>query len=220
MAQHCDDPTLGDLHADFDLRLVAGFVGPRGYERGAVVRRHLLVGGVDVGFVAMSGGDAGLEVVAHHDVGDPAVEVEGVRVRAHPMDELLAAQRFSVEVGGGPQDRHEEFGLEVEFQGRCVEDGNSEAGQVDEHLLTGLVVLAHHDALVSPPDPVALTELGAAVTIGVLFAVFKLQELERHSLSGELFLHRGEVGLGVARRRLRDVREESTLEFIVVHFLG
>ena len=32
-------------------------------------------------------------------------------MRAHPMDELLAAQRFSVEVGGGPQDRHEEFGI-------------------------------------------------------------------------------------------------------------
>ena len=197
--------------------LVAGLVGTRGNDRGAVVGGHLLVGGVEVGLVARCRGDRRPEIIGHDDLGDPAVEVEGVGVRCDPVHQLLGTQGLGVEVGRGAEDRHEEFGLETELQGRGVVDGDSKTREVDEHLLAGFVVLAHRHVAVASPDPVTLTELGVAVTIGVQLAVFEPQELQGHPLLGEFLLHHVVVGLGVVRRGLGDVGEETTFELVVVH---
>jgi hypothetical protein len=63
VAQDRDDPALRYLHAHFDLGLVAGLVGPRGNDDGAVVTGHLLVGGVDVGLVSVRLGDSTAQIV-------------------------------------------------------------------------------------------------------------------------------------------------------------
>ena len=136
------------------------------------------------------------------------------------MEQLLGTQRLGVEVGRGAEDRHEELGLETEFKCGLVVDRDGEAGKVDEEFLAGLVVLAHRHVAVASPNPIALTELGVAVAIGVQFAVFEPQQLQGHPLLGEFLLHHVVVGLGVVRRGLGDVGEETPFEFVVVHLLG
>ena len=76
-------------HPGLDLGLVAGLSGPGRDDRHPVVRGHLLIGGVDVGLVAMGPGHPRAEVVAHHDGGDGPEELEGVHMRCHPRRELL-----------------------------------------------------------------------------------------------------------------------------------
>ena len=132
----------------------------------------------------------------------------------------MAAQRLGVEVARRAQHRDEEFGLEVEREGGFVVDGDGETRKVDEELLCGLVVEAHDDVATAPPVAVALAELGVAVTVGVQFAVFEPEQLQGHALLGELLLHGVVVGLGVTRRRVRDIGKESSLEGVVVHLLG
>ena len=133
--------------------------------------------------------------------------------------EPLGAGRRGEGVARSPQDRDEEFGLEAHLKRSLVVDGDGHARVVHEELLAGLVVEAHHDAQVTSPRSVEVTELGVAVTIGVELSIFEPQELECDSLDGKFLLHRGEVGRGVARRRSRRVKE-AALECIVIEFLG
>jgi hypothetical protein len=133
--------------------------------------------------------------------------------------DLLAAGRRGEGVAGSPQDRDEEFGVKAHREIALVVDGDGHARVVDEELLAGLVVEAHHDAQVTSPRSVEVTELGVAVTIGVELSVFEPQELECDSLDGKFLLHRGEVGRGVTRRRSRRVKE-TALERVVVEIVG
>jgi len=219
LAQNRDDPALCYLHAHFDLGLVAGPVGPRWNDDAAVVSGHLLVGGVDVGFVAVRPFDATAQIVGHQDLGTTPEEFEGLNVRTDPLFELLASGGDGEGIAARTEDRDEELGLETHREIALVIDRNRETRVVDEELLCGLVVLAHDDVAVTSPRAIEMAELGVAVTIGVQLFVFEPQELQRHALDGQLLSHRGEVGCGVTlRRSCRG--EESRLERVVVEFLG
>ena len=63
MPEGGQDPSLGDLDTHLDLRLVRRRRHPGGDHHGAVMRRQFCVGPVDLGFVAMRGRDAALQVV-------------------------------------------------------------------------------------------------------------------------------------------------------------
>jgi hypothetical protein len=69
----------------FDLGLVPGLVGPGGDEGHGIVGGHLLIGGVDVGLVALRAVHPRAQVVAHHDLGR-AEELGGMDVARHPVE--------------------------------------------------------------------------------------------------------------------------------------
>jgi len=58
------DEPLGDQHRDLNLGLIAWPPNPGWQQRSATMRSRLLVGAVDAGLVAASGGYAGPQVVA------------------------------------------------------------------------------------------------------------------------------------------------------------
>ena len=161
---------------------------------------HLLVGGVHVRFVAVRLGDARAQVVGHANRGAAPVELEGLLVRVAPVHELLAAQRLGVEVARSAEHRDEQLGPEAHREITLVVDGNGESGKVDEHLLAGLVVLAHRHVELLAPVAIELTELAVFVTVGVELLVLDPEQHERHALLGEFLLHHRVVGFGASSR--------------------
>ena len=77
VAKGHEDLALGDLHADLDLGLVARLAHAGGHDHASVVGGELGVGGVDLGLVAIRALDAGLQVVAHEELGRAAEVLEG-----------------------------------------------------------------------------------------------------------------------------------------------
>lgn len=61
IAQPRQDSSLGDLHGDLDLRLVLRLLRPCREDRRTVMARHLGVGAVETGIVAVGIGDGGLQ---------------------------------------------------------------------------------------------------------------------------------------------------------------
>ena len=109
VAEAGEDPPLGDLDGDFDLRLVPGLRRPRGQDDGAVVLREFLVGPLHARLVAARHDDAALELIGHDGLGDAAEELEGALVARDPVRDLLGARRFGVGVVRGAQHGDEEL---------------------------------------------------------------------------------------------------------------
>jgi hypothetical protein len=74
LAQGRDDPALHDLNAHLRLGFVPGSIGPRRNDR------HAVVTGMR---------NRGLQVIGHHHLGHPAEELEGPRMRADPVPQIL-----------------------------------------------------------------------------------------------------------------------------------
>ena len=96
MPQPGQDPTPDDLDADFNLGLIARFVGARRNNRGAVMPRHVGIGPVDHRLVKAGLGDPGLEVVADRLAGDTAEISKGADMCRDPIRQLLAPHRLGV----------------------------------------------------------------------------------------------------------------------------
>ncbi|MGI9305241.1 MAG: hypothetical protein ACR2RB_21430, partial [Gammaproteobacteria bacterium] len=62
MAKASHDPALDDLHGDFGLGFVFGFIRARGHDGHLVVGGELLIAGIDVGFVAVGFVHSALQV--------------------------------------------------------------------------------------------------------------------------------------------------------------
>jgi len=72
------------------------------------VRRHLLVGPVQIRLVAAGLAHAGLGVIRRHDLRPAAEELEGVEVRAEPIRQGLPSARLGEGVAGGAQHGQED----------------------------------------------------------------------------------------------------------------
>ncbi len=143
-----------------------------------------------------------------------------MHVGGDPMGQLLGWQRLRVRVVAGTQDRHEQLGL-PHLPGRRIGDRDGLAGEVDEQLLAGPVLLAHDEVELTRPGPVVAAELGVLVSRGFALLVFHVQQLEGHALSAQLAMDRRPVGQRPARRRRRlGPREQAGLELCVVHAVG
>ncbi len=77
----------------------------------------------------------------------------------------LGGDRLGVEVVGRAQHGHEQLCLDGDRSGPSVVDRETLAGEVDEELLAGAVLLAHHQIHMSLPGPVVQTELRVAVAV-------------------------------------------------------
>ena len=85
MPQSCQDPAPDDLHADFNLGLVAWLVRARRNNGGAVMPGHVGIGPVDHRLVKAGLGDPGLEIVADRLAGDAAEISKGADMRRDPI---------------------------------------------------------------------------------------------------------------------------------------
>ena len=85
IAQTRQDPALRDLDGDLNLRLVLWASRPRREDRGAVMARHLGVGPVETGIVAIGVGDGGLEIIADHELRHAAQKPEQIGMQGDPI---------------------------------------------------------------------------------------------------------------------------------------
>ena len=104
--------------------------------------RHLGVGSVETGIVAIGVGNGGLEVIANHGLRHAAQKPEQIDMHADPVGQALAPASLGVGVVRGPHRRDEQL-HGVRFAGDGIEDVDGVAGEIDEHLLPTHVGLAH-----------------------------------------------------------------------------
>ncbi len=95
--------------------------------------------------------------------------------------------------------------------------GDDLAGEVDEHLLAGHVVLAEHEVQPACVLPVVLGKPGVLEALGVLLLVLHVEQLERHPLAPQLEVN----SLLVRPRSLLDWiglgDEQPSLQLRIVH---
>ena len=219
VSEHGDDPSLGHEHSSFRFGLVPRLSRPRRDDRHGVVLGELLVGEVHVGLITMGPRHRRAQVVRHRDVRRAAEELQCVDVAGHEVQELLGAKGLGVGVGGGTQAGHEQLRLEGDRVAVSVVDGDGGPGEVDEHLLAGAVVLAHHDVDLLAPFDVAVAELAVAEALWMLFAVLEPQQLQGHALALELFVDRSPVRQRPPDGRRRRGWEQRGFERGVVHVI-
>ncbi len=127
--------------------------------------------------VAARDDDAALELIGHDGLGDAAKELERALVARDPVRDLLRARGFGVGVVRGAEHGDEEFDRDHLAGGR-VDDRRLLPGVVDEQLGARAMDLAHRQAPAPEPAAVALTELRVAVAVGMLLAIFEMEQLE------------------------------------------
>src|SRR5262249_5782626 len=176
---------------------IARTFGAGGEDDGGVVVRELVIGALQPGLVATRDGDATLELVGNHDLGDAAEEGERTRMTADPVVDLLATRGFGVRVVGGAQHGDEQLDLE-ELAGRGIDDRRLLPGIVDEQLLARAMDLAHRQAATREPPAVDLAVLRVAVPVGVLLEVLEVQQFQ-----GDAGLAPFAVDVGAIRPRPR-----------------
>lgn len=192
-AQPRQHPTLDDLHADFDLRLVAGFVRARRQGRRIVVLKHLGISPGERGFEAAGFGDAALEIVRDDKPHHAPEEFEGADVRTDPIAKLLRESRFGVGVVRGAKNGDEDVCV-ADFAGQRVNDGNGRAAIVDEHFVARRMRLSHGRRKTPPPFAIKHAKVWIAVMLeGVGFGVLFPEKQKSDAFATQLLMKLGEV---------------------------
>ena len=156
---------------------------------------HLLIGAVEIGFVAASAGDAGLSIVGN-DQPRTAARNSKVRTCAPSQFPILARSGFGIGVVAGAQDGDKDRGRMIRSALRVM-DGDRVPGVIHEKLFARLVLVAEHNVQMTVPAMVELTEAAVAVAVGVALAVFLPEQLQRQVTIGLQFLVKArKVGRG------------------------
>jgi hypothetical protein len=163
VAQPRQDPALHQQHRAFYLGLVARVRRPRSEYRAAVVTRKFLVRPFGVGVVAVGGLDERAGLVGNDQAGHTADELQGLHLRADPVDSGLARRGAGVDVVRRAQRGHEDL-RPGDLAGGRIDNRHGGAGVVDEQLLAGDVDLAHRALLAQRELAVLDTE--ACVLVG------------------------------------------------------
>ena len=116
-----------------------------------------MIGRIQVRLVAMGAADSRAQVVRDHELGTTAVELEGSYVRGRPVRQGLRPGGLGEGVARGAEHGHEDLRLTL-LAGLGVDHRHRLPGVVDEQLLAGAVLLAHHQVELSSPFPVLLAE--------------------------------------------------------------
>ena len=207
MPQPRENPALGDLDGDFDLRLVARFRRSRRDDRRAVVPRPVRVRPLDRRLIPARIGDAGPQLIRHDHRGDAAKVLHGPRVTLDEIDAALRERRLGVGVVGGAQHRDEELDGD-ELAGRRVHQRRPLPRVVDKRLLAGGVDLAHRGALLRQPAPIVPAERRIPIAVGMRRQILEMQELQRHARPTQLGVHPDQIGPrpGDRQRQLRPIQ--------------
>ena len=212
VAECRQNPAFDQLHSGLDLSLVARLARTSGHDSHAVVRRHLLMGAVEIGLVTAGAAHPGAKVVGDNDLWYAAEELEGAHVRAGPVRQILTPSGLGVGVGTGPEYGHKNL-RRTDFACLQVLDRDGRPGVVNEELFAGAVLLAENDVELAPPALVEFAETAVAVAVGMSFDVLFPQQLQGHvPVRLQLLMNRGEVGFGAALTwRPRHTSAEQTL---------
>ena len=172
MAQPRQYPAFNNLYTHLRLGFILGLVGPRRQHRDLVVRRQLLVAGIQVRIVPTGFVDTATQIIGDNHLRNTRKKLKGAHVTHQPVLQALAPGGLRIGVIRSPQHGDKHLGR-ADFAGLRVNDRNGGATVVNEALFTGLVDLAHRAPLLLLPVPEAVTVLRIAVTaIGVLGGVF------------------------------------------------
>ena len=166
LAQGGDDPALDHLNGIFHDSLVPWFSRAGWKDGHLIVGGHVVVGGVQIGFVAAGLVDSAFQIVRSQDAGHAAEILEGMDVGRDPARKFLAPGGFGEGVTavshGGDED-----GSLMDFAGLAVLNGDGRAGVIDEQFFAGVVLLAQGELLSAAPLAVQIAESRIAVSIGL-----------------------------------------------------
>lgn len=213
-----EDPAFRHLHRDLDLPLVPGLLRPGGEDRGAHMRRELLVRLLEAGLVPARERDAALQLVAHHRRADAPKEGEHPGVAPEPVGELLRGGRLGVGVIARPEDADEELDLR-DGPARGIDEVRLLAGVIDEDLLAGAVLLAHREPVPGEPLAVEVAEPGVAVAGGMLLEVLQVEQFQGDAGLLPLGVEVGTVRQRPGRPRRRRGPVETGLQDVIGHRL-
>ena len=163
VAQAGQDPALHQQHALLGLGLVPGFTRAARQDGHLVVLGPLLVAGVDIRVVAAGFADPAAQVIGDNERGDAAEEGHGPGMAAQPVRERLGPGGLGKGVIGGAEDGNKELRLS-HLPGPGIHHRYGGTAVIHKALLPGRVRLAHRALLLAEPVPVAVAELGVAVT--------------------------------------------------------
>src|SRR5262245_27955958 len=76
-----------------------------------------------------------------------------------------------------------------------IDDRNRLAGVIDEHLLSGAMVLAQNQVQAFGPFAVELAQTAVAVPVRMLLFVLLPEQLQRHIRAFQLLVNDGKIGL-------------------------
>src|SRR5664280_1750233 len=171
ISQSGNDPPFRHQDTRLDLGFILWLSYPCRDDRGTVVDRHILIGGIEVGFIPAGVGDACFGVVGRGDHGYCPHELKRVDMGAYPGVEFQGEYRFGVGIVARPQCGHKEV-CRGDLTGYGIMDGDCISRIVDEEFFSRLVVLTERDVERFFPVTVSQTELAVLIAIGVLLPVF------------------------------------------------
>ena len=204
MAQSPQNVGLGESDAGLDLGLVPRLSRPRRQDADRIMRRHGPVGPVDLGIVEGGLVDPALQIVGNQQLRRAAEKAEHAHVGASPVRQCLRPGRLGIGEVRGAEHADEDLRL-ADFSGRRIGDPDPLARIVDERLLPGDVVLAHHGG--QPPFETAkqIAEAAVAVTLRMDLSVFLPEDRHRDARTLELARQGRPVRLGPPPLALRDL---------------
>lgn len=203
----CEDPSLCDLHGDLDLGLVLRPAGPRRNDRGAVVLSELREHRVDLGIEAVRPRDRTAKLVRHGDLRNPAEVLERARGRGDEVVALLRPRGLGEREAARAHRGDVELDLD-DLAAGSIDDARSEAGVVEERLLTSSMVLTHRSIDAALELPIAIAELAVLIgparlrVVGGSVAVLDPEKLKRHSAATHLAMDPSEIDRNAAVRRV------------------
>ena len=185
MAQSPENVGLGESDSGFDFRFIPGLFWACWKNSDGIMRRHRAVGAVDLGVVERGLVDPALQIVGNQQLRRAAEEAEHAHVRAGPVRQFLRPGRLGVGEVRGAEHADEDLRL-ADLSRRRIGDPDPLARIVDERLLPGDVVLAHHGS--QPPfEPTQqIAEPAVAVTLGMDLPVFLPEDRHRHARTFQL----------------------------------
>ena len=168
MPKSAEDVALGKAHARLDLGLVARLARAGRQDADAVMRRHHAVAAVDLGIVERRLVDPGLQIIGHDQPGHAAQEPEQADMGPDPIGQRLGPGRLGIGVIRGPEHGDEDLGF-AHHTRLGIDDPDLLARVIDEHLVAGGVVLAHHrrQAPLELPEQVAEPRVAVAIRMPV-----------------------------------------------------
>ena len=194
---------LREPDTGLDLRLVPGPPRPRRKDADRIMRRHRAVGAVDLGIVEGGLVDPALQIVGNQQLRRAAEKAEHAHVGAGPVRQRLRPGRLGIGEVRGAEHADENLRL-ADLSRRRIGDPDPLARIVDERLLPGDVVLAHHGG--QPPFETAkqIAEAAVAVTLRMDLSVFLPEDRHRDARTLQLARQGRPVRLGPPPLALRD----------------
>ena len=205
------------MNCVFRFGFVPGFSRAGGEDGDAVVRGHVVVGGVQIGLIAAGFVHSRLWIVGGNQHGQTAEILESTDVRSDPAGQLLAPGGLGEGVTAESHGGHENRGS-VNLIGLAVANRDGRAGVIDKQLFSRVVLLPKREVLSPVPLAVQVAEPAVAVASGICLLIFLPEQFQRQILVVLQFpMDSGEIRWRVYAPAgwSRPLAEQELVEFLV-----